>query len=179
MLKKVFIGIIVLIIAFVIVVSMQPAEFLISRSATIDAPVPVVFAQVNDFHNWEAWSPWSKLDPNSKAIYEGEPSGKGAIFRWAGNNQVGEGRQTIIESRTNQLIQIKLEFLKPFKATNTAEFTFKPLGEQTLVRWSMAGDNNFVGKAMSLFMNCDKMVGDQFEKGLAQLNEVAKAKKAK
>jgi hypothetical protein len=127
----------------------------------------MVFAQVNDFHNWEAWSPWAKLDPAAKAIIEGPRAGKGAIFRWAGNEEVGEGSMTITESRPSDLIRIKLEFLKPFEATNTAEFTFKPVDNQTNVTWSMEGQNNFIAKAVCLFMNMDQMVGGQFEKGLA------------
>jgi hypothetical protein len=160
---------------FVVVVAMQPSEFRIVRSATISAPAPAVFAQVNDFHNWEAWSPWAKLDPAAKAIFEGPRAGRGAIFRWAGNEEVGEGSMTITESRPSDLIRIKLEFLKPFEATNTAEFTFKPEGNQTAVTWSMEGQNNFIAKAVCLFMNMDKMVGGQFEKGLASMKSVTEA----
>jgi hypothetical protein len=134
-----------------------------------------VFAEVNDFHNWEAWSPWAKLDPGMKKTYEGAPAGTGAIFRWSGNRQIGEGSTTIIESRPSELIRIKLEFLKPFKTTNTVEFTFKPAGDQTVIAWSMLGKNNFIAKAVGLVMNCDKMVGGQFEQGLAQMKSVVEA----
>jgi hypothetical protein len=172
MLKKILITIAVIVVAFVVVVAMQPSEFRIVRSATISAPSPAVFAQVNDFHNWEAWSPWAKLDPAAKATFEGPSAGIGAIFRWAGNQEVGEGSMTITDSRPSDLIRIKLEFLRPFEATNTAQFTFKPAGNQTTVTWSMEGENNFIGKAVCLFMNMDKMVGGQFEKGLAQMKSV-------
>jgi hypothetical protein len=101
--------------------------------------------------------------------------GTGAVYSWAGNSDVGEGRMTITESRPHELVRIKLEFIKPFSATNTTEFTFKPEGNQTAVRWSMAGENNFVSKAMCLFMNMDKMVGGDFEKGLAALKSVSEA----
>ena len=175
MLKKFLIAIAAIIVVFVVVVALQPAEFRIVRSATISAPAPAVFAQVNDFHNWEAWSPWAKLDPAAKATFEGPSAGMGAIFRWAGNKDVGEGSMTITESRPSDLIRIKLEFLKPFEATNTAEFTFKPEGNQTGVTWSMEGKNNFIAKAVCLFMNMDKMVGGQFEQGLAQMKSVAEA----
>ena len=175
MLKKIFIAIAVIVVVFVVVVAMQPSEFRIERSARISAPAPAVFAQVNDFHNWEAWSPWAKLDPAAKATFEGPPAGRGAIFRWAGNEEVGEGSMTITESRPSDLIRIKLEFLKPFEATNTAEFTFKPEGNQTAVTWSMEGQNNFIAKAVCLFMNMDQMVGGQFEKGLASMKSVAEA----
>src|SRR5574341_902384 len=162
MLTKILIALAVIVVAVVVVVALQPAEFRVARSATISAPAPAVFAQVNDFHNWEAWSPWAKLDPAAKATFEGPSAGIGAIFRWAGNNEVGEGSMTITESRPSGLIRIKLEFLKPFAATNTAEFTFKPAGNQTAVTWTMEGRNNFIAKAVCLFMNMEKMVGGQF-----------------
>ena len=108
-----------------------------------------------------------------KQNYEGASSGTGAIYTWAGNNQVGEGRMTITESHPSDLIKIKLEFIKPWSATNATDFAFKPQGNQTAVTWTMDGDNNFIGKAFSLFMNMDKMVGGDFEKGLAQMKTVA------
>lgn len=175
MFKKILIVIGVIIVGFVVVVAIQPSEFRIERSAIISAPAPTVFAQVNDFHNWEAWSPWAKLDPAAKATFEGPRAGKGAVFRWAGNEEVGEGSMTIMESRPSDLIRIKLEFLKPFEATNTAEFTFKPENNQTTVTWIMEGQNNFIAKAVCLFMNMDQMVGGQFEKGLASMKSVAEA----
>ena len=113
------------------------------------------------------------MDPNAKEVHEGPAAGAGAKMSWSGNNKVGEGSMTITESRPNDFVRFRLEFLKPFAATNTAEFTFKPQGNQTVVTWSMFGHNNFMGKAMGLIMNCDKMVGGQFEKGLAQLKSVA------
>jgi hypothetical protein len=159
-----------------VVVARPPNEFRISRAALMKATAAMVFEQVNDFHKWEAWSPWAKLDPNSKSTFSGAASGVGAGFAWAGNSKVGEGRMTIIEGRPNELILIKLEFLKPFTATNTAEFTFKPEGNQTLVTWSMFGKNNFIGKAIGLIMNCDKMIKGQFDKGLVQMKAVVEAK---
>jgi carbon monoxide dehydrogenase subunit G len=172
MLKKILIALAAIVAVFVVIVALQPAEFRVARSATISAPSETVFAQVNDFHNWTAWSPWAKLDPAMKQTYEGAPAGTGAVSTWAGNKDVGEGRMTIIESRPSELIRIKLEFFKPFAATNTAEFTFKPAGDQTAVTWSMAGEKNFMAKAFGLFMNMDKMIGDDFEKGLANLKSV-------
>jgi hypothetical protein len=105
--------------------------------------------------------------------YEGAPAGSGAIYRWAGNKEAGEGRMTITESRPNDLVRIKLDFVKPFAATNTAEFTFRPEGNQTAVTWCMTGENNFIAKAAHLFMNIDKMIGEQFAKGLADLKAVS------
>lgn len=175
MLKKILIALAVLIVAFVAIVAMQPSEFRIERTAIISAPPSVVFAQVNDFHKWGAWSPYEDRDPAMKKSYEGAPAGTGAIYRWAGNSEVGEGSTTIIDSRPDERITIKLEFVKPFAATNTAEFTFEPEGEQTAVTWSLSGRNNFISKTMCLFMDMDKMVGGDFEKGLAQLKTVAEA----
>ena len=175
MIKKFLIALATIVIVFVVVVALQPADFRVARSAAISAPAPAVFAQVNDFHNWQAWSPWAKLDPAMKQSYEGAPAGNGAIYSWSGNNEVGEGRMTLIESRPSDLIRIKLEFMKPFQATNTAEFTFKAEGNQTAVTWSMFGANGFMAKAFGLFMNMDKMVGGDFEKGLAQMKSIAEA----
>jgi hypothetical protein len=175
MLKKILIVLAVFVVVFVVIVALQPAEFRVVRSATISAPAQVVFAQVNDFHNWNAWSPWAKLDPAMKQTYEGAPAGIGAVYTWAGNKEVGEGRMTIIESRPSDLIRIKLEFFKPFAGTSIAEFTFKPESNQTAVTWSMSGEKNFMVKAFHLFMNMDKMIGDDFEKGLANLKSVTEA----
>jgi uncharacterized protein YndB with AHSA1/START domain len=180
--KKILIALLVLaamVAGFAAVVAMQPSEFRIVRSATIPAPPAAVFAQVNDFHNWEAWSPWKKLDPAAKNSFEGAPSGTGAVFKWAGNSEVGEGSMTITESQPNDLVRIRLDFVKPFEDTSTAEFTFKPEVEQTLVTWSMYGRKNFIGKAMCMFMDMDKMVGGSFEEGLANIKAVLEAKRQK
>jgi uncharacterized protein YndB with AHSA1/START domain len=174
-LKRVLIVLVAIVVVLVAVVAVQPSEFRVVRSATMSAPAPAVFAQVNDLHNWEAWSPWAKLDPAMKQTYEGAPAGTGAMTAWAGNNQVGEGRMTITESRPSDLIRIKLDFLKPFASTATAEFTFEPEGNQTVVTWSMTGENNFFAKAVHLVMDMDEMVGGQFEKGLAQMKSKVEA----
>ena len=175
MLKTILIALAVIVIVLVVVVVMQPSEFRVARSTTISAPPTAVFAQVNDFHKWEAWNPWGKVDPAMKQTYEGAPAGPGAIYTWSGNNEVGEGRMTITDSRPSELIRVKLEFFKPFAATNTAEFTFKPEGNQTLVTWSMFGEKNFMAKAIHLVMNMDKMIGGQFEKGLADMKSAVEA----
>jgi len=179
MFKKILLVLILLVAGFAVVVSLQPADFRISRSATIAAPPDTVFAQVNDFHKWEAWSPWAKLDPQMKTTYEGPPAGTGAAYSWVGNSQVGEGKMTIQESKPAELVKLKLEFLKPMASTSTAEFSFKPKGGNTVVTWSMYGENNFVGKAFSLVMNMDKMLGGYFEKGLAQMKAISEAEAKK
>src|SRR6266446_6513051 len=135
MLSNILIGLAVLVVVFIIVVATRPADFRVTRTATISAPAEVVFAQVNDLHKWEAWNPWGKLDPACKMTYEGPAAGTGAGHTWAGNNKVGEGHMTITESHPNDLIRFNLEFLKPFKAVNTAEFTFKSDSNQTAVSW--------------------------------------------
>jgi uncharacterized protein YndB with AHSA1/START domain len=175
MLIKILIGLAALVVLLVVVVALQPSEFRITRTTTVAAPPSAVFAQVNDFHKWEAWSPWAKLDPAARNTFDGAPAGAGAVFAWAGNSKVGEGRMTITESRPNELVRIRLEFMKPFAATNTAEFTFKPDGERTAVTWSMFGHNNFIGKAVCLVMNMDKTLGGEFDKGLAAMKSVAEA----
>jgi hypothetical protein len=159
-----------------IVVATRPSEFRVQRSATISAPASVVFDQVNDFHNWEAWSPWAKLDPAAKNTFEGAPAGEGAVFTWSGNDKVGAGRMTVTDSRPNELVRIKLEFIKPFEATCTTEFTFKPEGDHTAVTWTMTGRNNFIAKAVCLFNDMDANVGGDFEKGLVNMKTVAEAK---
>jgi hypothetical protein len=175
MLLYTFIALAAVVAVFLIVVAMQPDDFRVTRSTLISAPAPAVFEQVDDFHNWEAWNPWGKIDPAMEQTYEGAPAGVGAIYSWIGNAQVGEGRMTITDSRPSDLIRLKLEFMKPFAATNTAEFTFKPEGEQTVVTWSMTGKKNFVTKGIGLFMSMDKMIGDQFDKGLADMKSVVDA----
>jgi uncharacterized protein YndB with AHSA1/START domain len=172
MLKKTLIALAVIVVMFVAVVAMQPSEFRVARKTTIAAPVPAVFAQVNDFRKWPAWSPYDKLDPAMKKTYQSPPAGTGASYSWVGNSDAGEGRATIIESRPNELVRIKLDFVKPFEGTAFAAFAFKPEGDRTVVEWSLTGNNNFGAKAVHLFMDMDKMVGGQFEEGLADLKSV-------
>jgi hypothetical protein len=175
MLIKSLIAVAAIVVVLAIIVAIQPSQFRVARTATISAPAPAIFAQVNDFGNWKAWSPYEKLDPAMNKTYEGPPAGAGAIYRWAGNEKAGEGSATITESRPGELVRIKLEFLKPFAATSTAEFSFKPEGSQTAVTWSLSGQNNFISKAVHLFMKMDKMVGGQFEEGLARMKSVVEA----
>ena len=172
MLKKILIAIVVLVIVLAVVIALRPSDFRYTRTATISAPPSAVFAQVNDLHKWEAWSPWAKIDPAMKQTYEGAPAGPGASYAWSGNSEAGEGRSTILENRADEMIRMKLEFFKPFAATHDVEFTFKPDGAQTVVTWTMSGKNNFMGRAFGLFVDCEKMVGGDFERGLASLKAV-------
>jgi len=175
MLKKILIGLAVVIVVFVIVVATRPSDYRVSRSATIAAPPAAVFPHVNELKKWDPWSPWMKLDPNAKSTFEGSAAGKGAAMSWAGNNEVGEGKMTITESKPNELVHFHLEFYKPMTGTSEAEFTFKPEGNGTTITWSMTGKNNFIAKAMCMFMDMDKMVGGQFEKGLASIKSIVES----
>ncbi len=176
MLKKILLLIILLLAGFVGVAAMQPDDFRVERALVMAVPAEVVFLEVNDLQQWQAWSPWAKMDPNMKVTFEGPRTGVGAVHTWAGNSDVGEGRMTIVESVSPEIIRMSLEFYKPMAATNTAEFKFQPDGAVTLVTWSMAGKNNLIGKAFGLIVDCDKMVGEQFEKGLKSLKVLVEGK---
>jgi hypothetical protein len=169
MLVRILVAVVIVLAALAAYVATRPGEFSVTRSASIAAPAPAVFVQVNELKKWEAWSPWAKKDPQMKQTYQGPPAGTGAVTSWVGNKDVGEGRMTIVESRPAELIRFKLEFLEPFAATNSAEFTFKEQGGRTEVSWSMSGQNNFIGKAMGVVFDFDRMIGADFEAGLASL----------
>lgn len=159
-------------------IAAQPNEFHIERSKTIAASPEAVFEHVNDFHKWDAWSPWVKLDPKAVNTFSGPDSGVGAKFAWVGNDQVGEGSMTIKDSRPSDQILIQLDFEKPMKDTSNVEFTFKPQGEQTVVTWAMSGRyTNFFGKAFCKIMNMDKVIGGKFEEGLASMKQTVEAVK--
>lgn len=175
MLLKILIGIAVIVILLVIFIATRPNTFSYTRSATMSASPAAVFAHVNDFHKWEAWSPWAKMDPNAKSVFEGPSSGVGAKFHWDGDRNVGAGNMTITESVPNDHIRIRLEFIRPFAGVNDTLFTFKPTGDKTNVNWTMSGKYNFMSKAVGLIVDCEKMVGTQFEKGLVNMEAVAKA----
>ena len=175
MFKIILIGLAAIIVIFLIVVAMQPAEFTVKRGAKIAAPASVLFDHTNDLQKWNEWSPWAKMDPETKVTYEGPPSGPGSSFSWV-SKKTGEGTMTNIDTVPGQSLRFRLDFRKPFAATNTAVFTFTPEGDETNVEWSMSGRNNFFFKAFSLFMDCDKMIGGDFEKGLASLKAIAEAK---
>jgi hypothetical protein len=159
-------------ILFIVVIAGQTEEFVTARTTTISALPEKVFPHVNDLHNWDAWSPWAKLDPAAKNSFEGPPAGIGAVMSWDGNKKVGAGKMTITGSKVNELIQIRLEFIRPFQATNTAKFDFKTEGSQTVVTWTMFVKRNFFFKIFGLFKNCDDLLGKDFEKGLATLKSV-------
>ena len=176
MIKKIILGVLAVlvlgIVAIAAAVSMQPDQYTVVRSATFDAPPERVFEQVNDFRNWKQWSPWEKLDPNMKTTLSGPESGKGAGYAWIGNDEVGEGKMTIVESRPSEMVGIDLEFIQPFAMRSRSDLTFKPEGDKTNVTWAMTGENGIVGKAFSLVMDMDAMIGKDFEKGFAQMRPI-------
>ncbi|MFT3879554.1 MAG: SRPBCC family protein [Gemmatales bacterium] len=173
MLLYILLGIAALVVLFIIIVAMQPAQFEVKRSTTIAAPASTVFPLVNNLRMWPLWSPWEKLDPKMEKTFEGSGEGPGSSYAWNGNNQVGEGRNTILDTKQDRLVHIRLDFVRPFKASNDVKFTFEPSGNNTNVNWSMTGSNGFIGKAFCMFMNMDKMVGTDFEKGLAAMKAEA------
>lgn len=179
MLKRMLLALVAIVAVFCAYVAMQPSTTRIERSAIFVAPPSAAFAEVSDFRNWQAWSPWAKLDPNAKATFEGPASGEGAVFRWEGNDEVGKGSMTITDSRPDEHIGMRVDFEKPWAATSKTEFTFKPDGPRTIVTWAMTGEApSFFAKAICLLMNSDRMVGEQFEKGLAAMKTIVEGKSA-
>jgi hypothetical protein len=166
----------VLVAAFVLFVSTRPARFRIERSIAISAPPERAFAHVNDFRKWVGWSPWEKMDPSMKKTFDGSPAGAGSVYSWSGNSKVGEGRMTIERSEVPLLVGLKLEFLKPWQATNATTFSFVPAEGGTKVTWAMEGENRTFGaKAFAVVMNVDKLVGRDFERGLASLKTISES----
>ncbi len=175
MITKILIGLAVIVAVFLVIVATRPGGFRVERTATLSASPAALFEQVNNHRKFAAWNPFMKLDPNVKNTYRGPDSGVGAVCSWEGNRNVGAGSCTIIESKPGELVRCRMDWKRPMEGTSTVDFTFRPEGDKTLVTWAMYGKNNFTGKMMSLFMDCDKMCGPQFEKGLADLGAVAAA----
>ena len=151
------------------VAASKPNEFTVRRTTRISATPDRIFPQINDFHNWAAWSPYEKLDATMKKTFTGASSGKGAVYEWDGNSKVGKGRMEITDASAPRKVVIKLDFVRPFRASNTSEFTLEPQGDSTDVTWSMRGASPFMMKVMGVFMNMDNLVGRDFETGLANL----------
>jgi carbon monoxide dehydrogenase subunit G len=173
MLKNIAIAIVVLLIGFLGFVQMRPNESTVTRSASIKAPPDKIEALVSDFHRWNEWSPWEKLDSAMKRTFSGAETGKGAIYEWNGNDKVGQGRMEILEVASASKVVIKLDFIKPFESSNTTEFDLVDKGELTEVTWTMKGKNNFMSKLFGVFMDIDSMVGKDFEQGLANMKVAA------
>jgi hypothetical protein len=178
MAKKIIIGLLLVIVGVIFAAALQPDEFALSRSTDIAASPADIFPRLNDFHRWEDWSPWAKLDPNMQVSYEGPSVGEGSVYKWSGASEVGEGKMTLLKSQPLELVRIQLDFLKPMEASNITEFSLAPVGQGTRVTWTMTGKNDFIGKVFCLFMSMEKMVGPDFEKGLAQLKTTVEGGKA-
>jgi len=166
---------VVLAIAIAIVLILaatKPDTFRVQRATTVKAPPEKIFPLINDFHQWGTWSPYENKDPAMKRSYSGAASGKGAVYAWDGNKNVGSGRMEILDSSAPTKIVIKLDFFTPFEGHNTAEFTMLPQGDGTHVTWLMHGPANFMSRLIQVFMNLDNMIGKDFEAGLANLKKL-------
>jgi hypothetical protein len=180
MLKKILLGLIVVVVAFLAFAATRPDRYHVERSASIAAPPAVVFAELEDLRRWSAWSPWDKIDPNMKKEYSGPERGVGASYSWQGNKDVGKGQMTIVTAEPPTKVAYKLEFIEPFASVADTSFTVAPAGaDGSEVTWSIDGHNDFMGKVFSVFMDMDKMLGADFEKGLAQLKPIAEAEAKK
>jgi hypothetical protein len=158
--------------AVLILAATKPASFSVQRAIAMTAPPDRIFPLIDDFQQWRSWSPYEDKDPGMKRGYSGATSGKGAVYTWDGNNNVGSGRMEILESSQPSKILIKLDFIRPFEGHNTAEFTMLPQGGTTAVTWAMHGPASFMSKVMQVFINLDHMIGKDFEIGLANLKRL-------
>jgi len=172
MLVTILLLILLIVVALLAYAATKPGSFRIERNAGIKATPEKIVSLLDNFREWRKWSPWEELDPNLKRNYSGPEKGVGAAYAWEGNNKAGHGRMEILEASARR-VRIKLDFLKPFKASNTAEFTLTPAGDHTTVTWAMYGAQPFMVKLMSIFMDMEKMVGPDFERGLANMKRAA------
>lgn len=173
MLKKIAIGLVAAIAIILGLAATKPDTFTVQRSIAIKAAPEKIIPLISDFHNWTSWSPWEALDPNMQRTYSGSASGIGAIYNWKGNSDVGEGRMEITSLAAPARVGIKLDFIDPFESSNVTEFVLAPQGEMTTVTWNMTGPMPFISKIMCVFTSMDKMIGPDFERGLAKMKAVA------
>jgi uncharacterized protein YndB with AHSA1/START domain len=173
MLKTLALVLVVAIAALLVFAATRPDAFRVQREITINAAPQTVFARLTDFRRWGEWSPWETLDPSMQRSHSGAASGQGAVYAWQGSGKVGAGRMEIVEASPPARVRIQLDFIKPFAARNTAEFTLSPQGEATRVVWAMHGSSPFISKLMGVFIDMDRMIGADFETGLANLKAVS------
>jgi hypothetical protein len=173
MIKTIAIVLALLIAVTLIYAATKPDSFRIERSTTIKAAPEKIFALINEFKQWEVWSPWEKIDPALKRTYSGAASGVGAIYEWSGNKDIGQGRMEIVESAPSAKVSLKLDFATPFEAHNRVDFTLAQQGDTTTVTQAMYGPSPYMSKLMTLFFSMDKMVGDKYEAGLANIKAIA------
>ncbi|MEP6600222.1 MAG: SRPBCC family protein [Nitrospirota bacterium] len=172
MFKIIALVVVFLIVALLVFAASKPDTFGVQRSASINAPPEKIFALINDFHSWGAWSPYEKLDPTMKRTYSGAANGKGSVYEWEGSGKVGVGRMEISETSPPSKVTLELDFVKPFKAHNVVDFTLKPTGDSTNVTWAMHGRTPYMAKVVHVFFDMDSMVGKDFEAGLANLKTI-------
>ncbi len=173
MLKKIAIALVVILAIIAGLALTKPDTFAVQRVTTIKAPPEKIMALVSDFHNWPTWSPWEKLDPNMERTFSGAANGKGAVYAWKGNSDVGRGRMEITDYAAPTSVTIKLDFYEPMELSNVTQFVLTPQGENTTVTWNMNGPMPFISKVMSVFTSMDAVIGRDFEKGLTQLKAAA------
>lgn len=171
---KILIFLLGVVVTILAIAATKPDQFYVERSGVAGAPSAVVFEKVNNLQNWNSFSPWAKLDPNAKVAFEGPQAGEGAIFKWDGDKNVGAGMMTIVESKPNELVKFRLDFVRPFEGSMMAEFKFHPDSAGTFVTWNTYGPNTFFSKIMSVFWDCNTMMGGFLEQGLANLDAVSK-----
>lgn len=172
MLKRILIAVVILIAILLIWAATRPDTFSVQRTISINATPARIEPLISDLHNWSSWSPFEKYDPAMKKTFSGAERGKGAVYEWEGNSRAGKGRMEIT-SVSPSLVAIKLDFIKPFEGHDSVEFTLEPHGQSTNVTWAMHGENRYIAKVMGLFMSMDKMIGREFDTGLASLKAVA------
>lgn len=176
MLKTVGIILLVLLGALLLMASRQPDAFAIERAVIIAAPAEVIYPKIADLHQWAPWSPYEKLDPQMKKVFNGTPGAAGASYYWSGNAKAGEGTITVRELMPTSKITMQLDMLKPMEGHNVIEFNLEPASGGTRVTWAMRGANTLLSKVIGLFMNMDTMIGKDFEDGLASLKTQSEAK---
>ena len=169
----VVIVVVVLLAAVLVAAALRPGEFTVQRKTEIGAAPEKIYPLLADFRRWPAWSPWEKLDPGMKRTHSGAPDGTGAVYVWEGSSKVGAGRMEIRDVTPPSKVVIQLDFIRPFEGHNVTEFTLAPRGQATQVNWAMRGPSTFVMKLMGLFTDMDKMIGKDFEAGLANLKAAA------
>ena len=173
MLKLVALAVVVPVAGFLIYAATRPDSFRVQRATSIKAPPEKIFPLINDFQRWSAWSPYEKKDPTMKRTLSGAPSGKGAVYEWNGNKEVGQGRMEITETAPPSQLTLKLDFSRPFEAHNIVDFTLEPRGDTTQVTWAIHGPSPFMSKVMGIVIDMDKMIGKDFESGLADLKAIS------
>jgi uncharacterized protein YndB with AHSA1/START domain len=178
MLKIISLAVVAVVGGFLIYAATRPDSFRVERTATIDAPPERIFPLINDFQRWGAWSPFEKKDPGMKRTVSGVSSGKGAVYEWDGNKEIGQGRMEIVESVPPSRVTLTLDFTRPFEAHNIVDFTLEPRGNSTQVTWAIHGPSPFISKVMGIVFNVDKMIGKDFEAGLAALKTVSEQQSA-